>query len=73
MFKILIIDDPTLRVALKRTLQTQGYDLTVASNGEEGIAQGKQIRPALIICNWSMPDLDGLEVCHRIKVKPLQN
>ncbi|MBD2744791.1 SpoIIE family protein phosphatase [Coleofasciculus sp. FACHB-1120] len=71
MFKILIIDDdPTLRVALKRTLQTQGYDVTVASNGEEGIAQAKQIRPALIICDWLMPDLDGLEVCHRIKADP---
>ncbi|MEW5860089.1 MAG: SpoIIE family protein phosphatase [Cyanobacteriota bacterium] len=71
MFKILIIDDdPTLRVALKRTLQTQGYDVTLASNGEEGIAQAKLVRPALIICDWLMPDLDGLEVCRRIKADP---
>ena len=71
MFKILIIDDdPTLRVALKRTLQTQGYDVTLASNGEEGITQAKLVRPALIICDWLMPDLDGLEVCRRIKADP---
>lgn len=71
MYKILIIDDdPTLRVALKRTLQAQGYEIALASNGEEGITQAQLVRPALIICDWLMPDLDGLEVCHRIKADP---
>ncbi len=71
MFKILIIDDdPIVRAALKRTLQNQGYDATVASNGEEGIMQAQQIRPALIICDWMMSNLDGLEVCRQIKANP---
>ena len=71
MFKVMIIDDdPIVRVALKRTLQNQGYDVTVASNGEEGITQVQQIRPALIICDWMMSYLDGLEVCRRIKADP---
>lgn len=71
MSKILIIDDdPTIRLALKRTLQNQGYEVTVASNGLEGIAQAEQISPALIICDWMMSDLNGLEVCHRIKTNP---
>ena len=63
MFKILIIDDdPIVRAALKRTLQNQGYDATVASNGEQGIIQAQLVRPALIICDWMMAHLDGLEV-----------
>lgn len=71
MFKILIIDDdPILQLVLKTTLQKQGYDVTVASNGEEGIIQAQQIRPALIICDWMMPHLNGLEVCCRIKANP---
>lgn len=71
MFKILIIDDdPIVRAALKRTLQNQGYDATVASNGEEGITQAQRVRPALIICDWMMSQLDGLEVCRRIKADP---
>ena len=71
MFKILIIDDdPIVRAALKRTLQNQGYDATVASNGEEGIKQAQLIRPALIICDWIMSHLDGIEVCRRIKADP---
>ncbi|WP_017314667.1 PP2C family protein-serine/threonine phosphatase [Mastigocladopsis repens] len=71
MFKVLIIDDdPILRTVLKRTLQNQGYDVTVTSNGEEGIAIAQQERPALIICDWMMSQLDGLEVCRRIKAEP---
>jgi phosphoserine phosphatase RsbU/P len=63
MFKILVIDDdPIVLTVLKKTLQNQGYDITVASNGEEGIKQAKLLHPALIICDWMMSQLDGLEV-----------
>lgn len=71
MFKILIIDDdPTLRLILKKTVQKQGYDAIVASNGEEGITLAQQQRPALIICDWMMTPVDGLEVCRTIKADP---
>jgi len=71
MFKILIIDDdPIVRTALKRTLQNQGYDTTTASDGEEGITLAKSLIPALIICDWMMSKLDGIEVCRRIKADP---
>jgi sigma-B regulation protein RsbU (phosphoserine phosphatase) len=71
MLKILIIDDdPIVRAALKRTLQNQGYDVTVASSGEEGIIQAQRIHPALIICDWMMSNLDGLQVCRQIKADP---
>jgi len=71
MFKILIIDDdPVIRLILKKSLQNQGYDVTVASNGEEGIAQAQQVRPALIICDWMMSHLNGLEVCRHLKANP---
>jgi sigma-B regulation protein RsbU (phosphoserine phosphatase) len=68
MFKILIIDDdPTIRMVLKRALQNQGYTVTVASSGEEGIAQAQQIHPALIVCDWMMSPLNGLDVCRCLK------
>ncbi|MBD2681376.1 MULTISPECIES: PP2C family protein-serine/threonine phosphatase [Nostoc] len=71
MFKILVIDDdPTVRAVLKSTLKKQGYDVTVASNGEEGITQAQLLHPALIICDWMMSQLDGLEVCRRIRSAP---
>ncbi|MGJ5630080.1 SpoIIE family protein phosphatase [Nostoc sp. CALU 1950] len=71
MFKILVIDDdPTVRAVLKNTLQRQGYETTVASNGEEGIIQAQLLHPALIICDWMMSQVDGLEVCRRIRTDP---
>ncbi|MBO3459850.1 SpoIIE family protein phosphatase [Aetokthonos hydrillicola Thurmond2011] len=70
-FKILIIDDdPIVRTILKKTLQNQGYEISVASNGEEGITTAQNVRPALIICDWMMQELDGLDVCRKIKADP---
>ncbi len=71
MTQILVIDDdPTVRVVLTRALKKQGYDVTVAENGKEGIDRAKEIRPALIICDWMMPIMDGLEVCRQVKANP---
>ncbi len=71
MFKILVIDDDrSIQTLLKRMLEKQGYEVVIASNGEEGMAKLLTYQPALIICDWIMPGLSGLEVCHRIKTDP---
>lgn len=71
MAQILIIDDDsTTQLVLERTLSVQGYDITLASDGEEGLIKAKTTRPALIICDWIMPRKNGLEVCRRIKSTP---
>ena len=71
MAQILIIDDDsTTQLVLERTLVVQGYDITLASDGEEGLIKAKAIRPALIICDWIMPRKNGLEVCSQIKSIP---
>ena len=71
MAQILIIDDDsTTRLLLQRTLMIQGYDITLASDGEEGLIKAKAICPALIICDWIMPRKNGLEVCRQIKSTP---
>ncbi|AFZ01818.1 SpoIIE family protein phosphatase [Calothrix sp. PCC 6303] len=70
--KILVIDDDrVLQLILKKTLQDQGYEVIVASNGEQGLEQAKHLRPAMIICDWQMGEMDGLEVCRQIKSQPL--
>ncbi|MFN9861295.1 MAG: response regulator transcription factor, partial [Pseudanabaena sp.] len=68
MPQILIIDDdPTIRLTLQKVLSTQGYEVAMAKDGEEGLNKAKELRPSLIICDWMMPLMDGLEVCNRIK------
>jgi phosphoserine phosphatase RsbU/P len=66
--KILVIDDdPTTLVVLRKTLLEEGYEVLTAPNGAEGLAQARTFQPALIICDWIMPELDGLELCRRVK------
>ncbi|TAF07024.1 MAG: response regulator [Nostocales cyanobacterium] len=71
MFQILVIDDDfSIQILLKRMLEKQGYQVITANNGQEGILQALTCPPALIICDWIMPGLTGLEVCDRIKKDP---
>ncbi|MFS8859995.1 SpoIIE family protein phosphatase [Synechococcus sp. H60.1] len=71
MTAILIVDDdPTIRLVLKRSLERQGYSVEMASGGLEGLEKAHLLTPGLIICDWMMPDMDGLEVCRRIKADP---
>jgi sigma-B regulation protein RsbU (phosphoserine phosphatase) len=69
--RILVIeDDQTAQLVLKKMLEEQGYDVATANDGIEGLIQAKQFHPALIICDWMMPRLDGLEVCRQVKADP---
>ncbi|MEB3341586.1 SpoIIE family protein phosphatase [Okeania sp.] len=71
MYKVLVIDDDTaIQELLRRVLQKQGYEVTVASDGEEGLEKAKLLQPALIICDWVMPRLTGIEVCRKVKANP---
>ncbi|HEY9689777.1 MAG TPA: SpoIIE family protein phosphatase [Coleofasciculaceae cyanobacterium] len=68
MFRLLIIDDdPTIRRLLERTLTKQGYEVLIAEDGAAGLERACAERPALIICDWMMPKIDGIEVCRHVK------
>lgn len=64
---LIIDDDPVIQIVLKRTLQEQNYEVITARSGEEGLEKAQHMRPSLIICDWLMDGMDGLEVCRQIK------
>ena len=71
MFQILVIDDdPIIQMVLKKALHGEGYQVTTVSSGEAGIAAAQTLHPALIICDWLMSGMDGLEVCCQVKANP---
>lgn len=71
MAHILIIDDDrTIQILLTRTLKKSGYDVTIAADGIMGLELAKKIKPALIISDWLMPRMGGLEVCRQVKQNP---
>jgi phosphoserine phosphatase RsbU/P len=71
MTRILVIDDDqTFQFFLTKVFRSQGYEVNVAGSGEEGVSKARQLRPNLIICDWMMPGMDGLEVCRQVKADP---
>jgi len=68
MTRILVIeDDTTMQTILRKALQAEGYTVDMAADGEAGLAHAHQNPPDLIICDWMMPIMDGLEVCRHVK------
>lgn len=69
--KILNIDDsPTVQRLIEMILSSQGYQVVLASDGEEGIQKAKAERPALILVDFVMPKMNGYQVCKVLKEDP---
>lgn len=67
-FRILLIDDDRIQARLlSLRLERQGYELLVSHSGAEGLELARTSQPALILCDWMMEGMDGLEVCRRLK------
>jgi DNA-binding response OmpR family regulator len=66
--QILVIeDDPTIAAAVADRLGTEGFDVAVAYDGVDGLAQFEARRPDLVVLDLMLPGMDGLEVCRRIQ------
>ncbi|MCI6926686.1 MULTISPECIES: response regulator transcription factor [Butyricicoccus] len=68
--KILIVeDDGNIRELLRLYLEREGYEITEAENGEEGVAQWRKVNPDMILLDVMMPVMDGWEVCKIIRAE----
>jgi DNA-binding response OmpR family regulator len=66
--KILIIeDDPGIQLSLKDELESEGYVVCIAGNGERGIELVEEGKPDLVILDIMLPLLDGYEVCKKLR------
>jgi PAS domain S-box-containing protein len=64
---ILAEDSPTQAQQLRHILEQQGYDVSVAANGRLALEIARRLRPSLVISDVVMPEMDGYELCRRIK------
>ena len=70
--KILIVDDePGARDTLEALLSPEGYQLYFACNGREGLEKANALTPSLILLDVMMPEMDGFEVCRRVRANPV--
>ena len=67
---LVIDDDDEARDIVKRVLEKDGFDVSTASNGIDGIKLARELRPAVITLDVMMPDLDGWAVLRLLKADP---
>lgn len=69
--KILIADDePDILEIIQFNLQSEGYEVVTAKNGDEAVEAAKRHNPALIILDIMMPGKNGIEVCNILRLQP---
>jgi len=66
--KILIVeDDPFFQRVLQKRVAGEGYQVAIAGDGREGMKSIVTFEPDLVISDWMMPEVDGLELCQSVK------
>ncbi len=67
---LLVEDEPAQREVLAYNLEAEGFVVQRATNGEEALMLVAENPPDLILLDWMMPHVSGLEVCRRLKMRP---
>jgi len=66
--KILVVDDePAIVDAVATALRYEGFEVAEAANGRDALSQTMELEPDLIVLDWMLPDIDGLEVGRRLR------
>lgn len=65
---VLIVDDePNIVISLEYLMKREGFRVSVARDGEEGLARIRSERPDLVVLDVMMPKLDGFQVCQQVR------
>ena len=64
---LLVEDETTLAMIIKDTLDAQGFEITIAADGEEGLKLFKESKPDVVVTDVMMPKIDGFEMVRRIR------
>lgn len=73
-FHILVVEDePPLIEVLRYNLESEGFRVSVATDGEDGLLMVAEEAPDLIILDWMLPKLSGIEVCRRLRSPTMNN
>ena len=69
--RVLVVEDePAQREVLAYNLEAEGFAVSRAQNGEEALLLIEEDAPDIIVLDWMMPNLSGIEVCRRLKIRP---
>ncbi len=66
---LLVEDEPAQREILSYNLEADGFRVEMAENGEEALVMVDEVAPDIIVLDWMLPTLSGIEVCRRLKTR----
>lgn len=66
---LLVEDEPAQREILRYNLTSEGYDVALAENGDDALILVDEVMPDLILLDWMLPGVSGIEICRRIKTR----
>ncbi|WP_445174947.1 response regulator transcription factor [Microcoleus sp.] len=69
---LLVEDDPKLAKFIESELSLEGYHVTVAPNGLDGLMIARDAQPDLLILDWMLPGISGLDICLRLRSTGVQ-
>jgi two-component system phosphate regulon response regulator PhoB len=69
-YVLVVEDEDALATLLQYNLEKEGYDVTVAGDGEEALILVEERQPDLVILDWMLPKVSGIEVCRRLRARP---
>lgn len=69
-YVLVMEDEDALATLLQYNLEKEGYHVVVAADGEEGLVQIDERLPDLIVLDWMLPKVSGIEVCRRVRGRP---
>ncbi|OCR00951.1 DNA-binding response regulator [Oscillatoriales cyanobacterium USR001] len=69
---LLVEDDPKLAKFIEIELSLEGYEITVAANGLDGLMMVRDVKPDLLILDWMLPGISGLDLCLRLRSTGVQ-
>jgi two-component system phosphate regulon response regulator PhoB len=67
---LVVEDEPALLALLRYNLESEGYRVLEAKNGEEGLTLIRETKPDLVLLDWMLPFLSGIEVCRQMRRLP---
>lgn len=71
MNKVLVVEDEqALALLLKYNLEKEGYEVSIEDRGNKVLATVERECPSLILLDWMLPELSGIEICRMIRMKP---
>ena len=67
---LIVEDEPAQREVLAYNLEAEGFRVSTAGNGEDALMLVDEVSPDIIVLDWMMPNVSGIEVCRRLKMRP---